>query len=79
MLTRHLQGDGRCTFTITAHTGLLERASMKMIYDAAEELTHTCITGGGRTEGGIATGIGMFGKHYCDAMDSFVHKGCLGG
>lgn len=35
---------------------------MKMIYDAAEELTHTCITGGGRTEGGIATGIGMFGN-----------------
>jgi len=33
---------------------------MKMIYDAAAELVHTCVVGvGGRTEGGIATGIGM--------------------
>lgn len=75
-----LSVDGRCTFTVTSHTGFLERASMKMIYNAAEELTHTCISGGGaRTEGGIATGIGMFGRPCCEAMDSFAHKGCLGG
>lgn len=33
---------------------------MKMVYDAAEELVHACVSfAGGRPEGGIATGIGM--------------------
>lgn len=54
------KGDGRCTFTIAAHTGIVERASMKMVYDAAEELVHACVSfAGERPEGGIATGIGM--------------------
>lgn len=72
-------GDGRCTFTITSHTGYLERASMKMIYDAAEELTHTCISGGGgRSEGGIATGIGMFGRHLLRGHGLICAQGVLG-
>ena len=54
--------DGRCAITIT--TGYLtgDVTSPRAIRDAAEELIHTCVSGGGgrATSGGVAEAIGMY-------------------
>ena len=55
--------DGLCAITITTDHLMADQSSARELRDVAEELIHTCVSGAGRTQGGIATGIGIHTVH----------------
>ena len=56
--------DGRCIFDIYARENESDQASMNDFRRAANSLIHECVSGGTRTEGGIAIGIGASRSHF---------------
>ena len=44
---------------------------MREIRDAAEEIIHTCVSGSGRTEGGVAMGIGSY-QTYSNGLKGLI-------